>query len=64
MAATLADLSAGHPDAPLYLFMDHAAWWADFACEAELKAYCLACYNRLSPRSRAAFLAHVQKVAA
>jgi hypothetical protein len=64
MAAALDDLSAGMPGAPLFSFMDHANWWADFASEPELKAYLLACWTRLSPAAQSAFLGYVQRGAA
>ncbi len=59
MAAALADLSAGMPVAPLYSPMDEAAFWADLATRAELKAYALACFTRLSQQDQAAFLSYV-----
>lgn len=64
MAAALDDLSAGMPGAPLFSFMDHANWWADWASEPELKAYLLACWTRLSPRSQSAFLSYIERGAA
>ncbi|WP_415184301.1 hypothetical protein [Phaeovulum sp.] len=64
MAAALADLSIGMPIAPFYSPMDEAGFWADYASRAELKAYVLACYTRLSARDQAAFLAYVQRGAA
>jgi len=48
------------PVAPLFGFMDEAAHWADMACTAELKAYALACFNRMPPADQAAFMSHVQ----
>ena len=59
MAVALADLSAGQPVAPLFSFMDQAAFWADFALVPELKAYALACYSRLPAKDQAAFLAYI-----
>lgn len=50
---------AGMPQAPLFNYMDEAAFWADMATTSELKAYILACFNRLSPHDRAAFLSYV-----
>jgi len=64
MVAALSDLAAGQPSAPLLSFMDTAAFWADLACETELKAYLLACWSRLSPTSQAGFLAYVGGAAA
>ena len=53
--------SAGQPIPPLMGYMDEAAFWADLACRAELKAYMLACWRRLSAADKAAFLAYVQR---
>lgn len=54
---------AGAPDAPLFSEMDQAAFWADMASENELKAYALACFNRMSPGDQCAFLEHVRRAA-
>lgn len=59
MAAALADLSIDMPQPPLFSIMDQAAWWADMASQSELKAYTLACFVRLTPANRAAFLGYV-----
>ena len=64
MAAALDDLSAGMPGAPLFSYMDQAAWWSDLASEPELKAYLLACWTRLSPRVQDDFLAFIGRRAA
>ena len=64
MAAALDDLSAGMPGAPLFSFMNHANFWADWASEPELKAYLLACWTRLSPKAQTSFLSYVQREAA
>lgn len=61
MAAALDDLSAGMPGAPLFSYMDQADWWADLASEPELKAYLMACWNRLSPKAKASFLRHIER---
>ena len=53
-------LRAGMPMVPFGGVMDQAAFWADMASRSERKAYCLACYTRLSPRDQRAFLAYVQ----
>ena len=60
MAAALADLSAGMPNAPLFGYMDQATFWADRSPVAELKAYCLASFLSLPQPDQRAFLAHVQ----
>jgi hypothetical protein len=57
-------LGAGMPTAPLFSHMDQAVFWADLATQAELKAYALACFNRLRPTDQAAFLGYVQRGAA
>ena len=61
MAAALDDLSAGMPGAPLFSFMDHANFWADWASEPELKAYLLASWTRLSPKAQASFLRYIER---
>lgn len=55
-------LGAGSPIPPLFGIMDAATDWAEWASITELKAYALACYNRLPPADRAAFLACVGRV--
>ena len=64
MRAALADLSAGTPIAPLTSVMEQASFWADMVGRDELKAYMLACFNRLSDSDQAAFLGYVQGRAA
>lgn len=64
LVARVALRNAGMPGAPFLGIMDEAESWADLATVQERKAYALACYTRLSERDRAAFLAHVQGVAA
>ncbi len=59
MAAALSDLSIGMPIAPLISVMDEAGFWADLATQDELKAYTLACFTRMTPRNKAAFLGYV-----
>jgi hypothetical protein len=61
MNATAALMGAGMPTAPLISHMDEAVFWADLATRAELKAYALACFNRLRPTDQAAFLGHVNR---
>ncbi|MFC0812567.1 hypothetical protein ACFHYO_10650 [Paracoccus panacisoli] len=36
--------------------MEEAGFWADMASRAELKAYALACYRRMPPQDRIAFI--------
>jgi hypothetical protein len=57
-------MCAGMPQAPLFGIMDQAAFWADVAMQAELKAYCLASYTRMDPCNQAAFWAFVGRLAA
>lgn len=54
------DTGAGQPQAPLFGFMDQAAFWADMADPEELAAYCLASFNAMPSGRQAAFLDHVQ----
>lgn len=51
---------AGQPQAPLFGFMDQAAFWADMAEPDELSAYCLASFNAMPCGQQAAFLDHLQ----
>lgn len=64
LVARVALRGSGMPGATFLGVMDEAASWADLATVQERKAYALACYTRMSKRDRAAFLAHVQGVAA
>lgn len=64
MERALSDMARGMPIAPLLSAMDEAAFWADLATPVELKAYALACFNRLSVTDQGAFLAYVQRGAA
>ncbi len=60
MEAALADLLAERmPPAPFLGIMPSARFWADWASVSELKAYCLASFERLSAADQSAFLAHV-----
>ncbi|MFC3169863.1 hypothetical protein [Paracoccus fontiphilus] len=60
-------IEAMRPGAPIPAFgsiMAEAAFWADMASTAELKAYSVACYNRMSRTDQVAFLSYVQRGAA
>jgi hypothetical protein len=60
MQAALADLLAERmPSAPFLGIMKSARFWAQWASVSEVKAYCLASFERLSAADRSAFLAHV-----
>lgn len=61
LEAALAHLRAGQPLPPFMGVLASATFWADCASRAELKACTLACFTRLSPSDRNAFLNHVQK---
>jgi hypothetical protein len=52
------------PLPPLFGIMDEASFWADMADPKELKAYCLACFNRMPGTDQGAFLDYVQRRAA
>lgn len=58
-ADTALHRGAGAPLAPLFSFMDEAAFWADMAEPEELEAYCLASFNRMATGRQAAFLDYV-----
>ena len=47
---------AEQPQASFISHMDQAAFWADMASKDELKAYAVACFNRLPMSERSAFL--------
>lgn len=47
------------PTAPLYGYMDEAAFWAEMAEPEALEAYCLASFDRMAPARQSAFLNHV-----
>lgn len=57
-------LRAGQPVPAFDSVMAEASHWADWASTAELKAYALACYTRLSAWDQNAFLGYVQGRAA
>ena len=59
MESVLFQMRAGAPGPVFAAVMQEAKEWADFACEAERKAYCLTCFNSLPAQDRAAFLSHV-----
>lgn len=52
-------LRQGMPAPPLLNAMDEAREWASWATPPERKAYCLACYDELSPTDQGGFLAHI-----
>jgi hypothetical protein len=59
MEAAISDLRRGMPIAPFLTIMDEARTWASFAMRAELKAYCLACFEHMPKSDQGAFLRHV-----
>lgn len=63
MELVLAD-GVGPPIPPLFDYMDEAAFWADMAEPDELKAYLLACFNRMPYSDQTAFLDFVHEGAA
>ena len=52
--------AAGQPVAPLFNYMDEAAFWADMAEPDEREAYCLAGFKAMPFERQAAFLDFVQ----
>jgi hypothetical protein len=58
MDAALDDLGRGQPRPAMFSIMAEATEWAEFATRAEIKAYALACFNRLSPTDRMALVAY------
>lgn len=58
----LEELRPGWPQVPFLCgLMEEAGFWADRASRAELKAYCLASFQRMPPVDQAAFLGYVQQ---
>ncbi|MBB1498478.1 hypothetical protein [Paracoccus sp. MC1862] len=65
LEALLDELRPGWPQTPFLCgLMEEAGFWADMASRAELKAYCLASYQRMTPADQAAFLGYVQQTEA
>lgn len=61
----LDELRPGWPQVPFLCgVMEEAAFWADMASRVELKAYCLATFQRMKSSDQAAFLDYVQGRAA
>ena len=58
MDAALDDLGRGQPRPAMFSIMAEANEWAEFATRAEIKAYALACFNRLSATDRMALVAY------
>jgi hypothetical protein len=58
MDAALDDLGRGQPRPAMFSIMSEATEWAEFATRAEIKAYALACFNRLSATDRMALVAY------
>ena len=61
MSAALFDLTNGAPTPALIGIMDEAGFWADWATRDQLKAYCLACFTRMSEADQLAFLCYVRR---
>ena len=58
----LEELRPGWPQVPFLCgVMEEAGFSADMASRVELKAYCLASYQRMTPADKAAFLGYVQQ---
>lgn len=62
--AVLDGLRAGMPMPLFGQIMAEANFWAGEASRAELKAYCAACYARLTPEDQAAFRSFIDGRAA
>lgn len=61
LEAILDGLSAGMPVAAFGQIMAQANFWADMASRAERKAYCAACWNRLTAEDQDAFRAFIEE---
>lgn len=64
MSGILQRMSVGAPPPVFISAMDDARWWASRATPHELKAYCLASFKAMTPKTQRDFLAHVQRGAA
>ena len=53
-------VGAGQPIAPLFNYMEEAAFWADMAAPDEREAYCLASFKAMPYERQEAFLGFVQ----
>lgn len=58
MDAAVDDLRKGQPGPAMFSIMTEANEWAAWATRAEIKAYALACFNRLSQTERMALVAY------
>ena len=64
LTAAAAIGSANSPPIPALISeMDEAGFWADWATRDRLKAYCLACFTRMSEADQVAFLCYVRRAA-
>ncbi|QCO57638.1 hypothetical protein EOK75_18250 (plasmid) [Pseudorhodobacter turbinis] len=61
ISGALEEYALDMPIAPMFGIMDQASFWADMSTQDEAKAYALACYNRMTPANRAAFLGYVRR---
>ncbi|MFN4101998.1 MAG: hypothetical protein ACK4GT_19725 [Pararhodobacter sp.] len=64
LESILDGLRAGMPIPLFGKIMAEASFWAGEASRAELKAYCAACYARLTPEDQAAFRSFIDGRAA
>lgn len=64
LEALIEGLRAGWPLPAFGHVMGEANFWADMAGQVELKAYCAACFSRLSPANQVAFLGFAERRAA
>ncbi len=64
MSDALERMRGSSPIPPLLNAMDEARNWAATVTPFEVKAYCLACYEAMEPKSQAGFLDHVNGRAA
>lgn len=60
MSDALDGLRCAPPIPPLLNALEEAKEWAEHAAPFEIKAYCLACYNAMPPKSQAGFIQHVK----
>lgn len=61
LSAALQDMAAGAPLPVWQSALDDARWWASYATQFELKAWCLASFEAMHPKARSGFLGYAAR---
>ena len=61
LSAALQDMAAGAPLPVWQSALEDARWWASYATQFELKAWCLASFEAMHPKARTGFLAYAAR---